>query len=54
VTNAEFGGAIGIVMFLAQSISIAFYCIGFGEALAVMLPPDWVVSPRLAASRAFP
>ena len=23
----EFGGAIGIVMFLAQSISIAFYCI---------------------------
>ncbi len=33
----EFGGAIGIVMFLAQSISIAFYCIGFGEALAVIV-----------------
>ena len=32
----EFGGAIGIVMFLAQSISIAFYCIGFGEVLAVI------------------
>ncbi len=30
----EFGGAIGIVLFLAQSISIAFYCIGFGEVLA--------------------
>ena len=27
----EFGGAIGIVLFLAQSVSIAFYCIGFGE-----------------------
>ncbi|MGD9042638.1 MAG: amino acid permease [Desulfobacterales bacterium] len=30
----EFGGAIGIVLFLAQSVSIAFYCIGFGEVLA--------------------
>ncbi len=30
----EFGGAIGIVLFLAQSISIAFYCIGFAEVLS--------------------
>ena len=30
----EFGGAIGIILFLAQSVSIAFYCIGFGEALS--------------------
>jgi amino acid transporter len=30
----EFGGAIGVVLFLAQSVSIAFYCIGFGEVLA--------------------
>ena len=29
----EFGGAIGIVLFLAQSVSIAFYAIGFGEAV---------------------
>jgi amino acid permease-like protein len=36
----EFGGAIGIVLFLAQSISIAFYCIGFGEALAVIVSAD--------------
>jgi amino acid transporter len=34
----EFGGAIGIVLYLAQSVSIAFYCIGFGEVLAGMLP----------------
>jgi len=33
----EFGGAIGIVLFLAQSISVAFYCIGFGEAVSGML-----------------
>ncbi len=32
--GVEFGGAIGIVLFLAQSVSIAFYCIGFGEALS--------------------
>ncbi len=48
----EFGGALGLVLFLAQSVSIAFYCIGFGEALAVTLPPAWAVSPRLAAALA--
>jgi amino acid transporter len=30
----EFGGAIGIVLFLAQAVSIAFYCLGFGEVLS--------------------
>ncbi|HMA66521.1 MAG TPA: amino acid permease, partial [Desulfosalsimonadaceae bacterium] len=34
----EFGGAIGIVLFLAQSVSIAFYSIGFGEVLAALVP----------------
>lgn len=36
------GGALGLVLFLAQSISVAFYCIGFGEALTA-LPAfaDW-------------
>ncbi len=29
----EFGGALGLVLFLAQSVSIAFYCIGFAEVL---------------------
>ena len=27
--GVQFGGAIGLVLFLAQSVSIAFYCIGF-------------------------
>ena len=48
----EFGGALGLVLFLAQSISIGFYCIGFGEILAVMLPPAWPVSPQMAAALA--
>jgi amino acid transporter len=30
----EYGGALGLVLFLAQSVSIAFYCIGFGEAVS--------------------
>ena len=32
----EFGGAIGVVLFLAQSVSIAFYAIGLGEATAAI------------------
>ena len=48
----EFGGALGLVLFLAQSVSIAFYCIGFGEALAAIVPAQWALSPRLAAALA--
>lgn len=32
-----FGGAIGLVLFFAQAVSIGFYCIGFAEAVAPML-----------------
>ncbi|MFH1983398.1 MAG: amino acid permease [Pseudomonadota bacterium] len=44
----EFGGALGIVLFLAQSVSIAFYCIGFGEAMTAMLPASFL-TPRIVA-----
>lgn len=37
--GVEYGGALGLVLFFAQSVSIAFYCIGFGEALSAMIPP---------------
>jgi len=33
-----FGGSIGFVQFLAQSISIGFYCIGFAEVVVAMVP----------------
>ena len=46
----EFGGAIGIVVFMAQSVSIAFYCLGFGEALATLLPSDSSVLPQIIAA----
>jgi len=45
----EFGGAIGLVLFLAQSVSIAFYCIGFGEAMTALLPQSVLTSTRIIA-----
>jgi amino acid transporter len=50
--GVEFGGAIGIVLFLAQSVSIAFYCIGFGEAVAAMLPGGGEALPQIIAALA--
>jgi amino acid transporter len=47
--GVEFGGAIGIVLFLAQSVSIAFYCMGFGEAMADILSGVPWLSTRLIA-----
>ena len=47
--GVEFGGAIGIVLFLAQSVSVAFYCIGFGEAVHTMLPGGVALEPRIIA-----
>jgi len=46
----EFGGAIGIVLFLAQSVSIAFYCIGFGEVLAATIPLPSGAAPQIIAA----
>jgi len=46
----EFGGAIGIVVFLAQSVSIAFYCLGFGEVVARLFASDLGILPQLIAA----
>jgi len=48
----EFGGAIGIVLFLAQSVSIAFYCIGFGEVINAMLATEFDHLPQIIAALA--
>lgn len=47
--GVRYGGAIGLVLFFAQTISIAFYCIGFGEALAGLLPVMPYVNPQTIA-----
>ncbi|TWU20485.1 Amino acid permease [Novipirellula galeiformis] len=46
--GAEFGGAIGLVFFAAQALSVAMYVIGFTEALLTYLPEG--ISPTLVAS----
>lgn len=48
----QFGGAIGVVLYLAQSVSVAFYCIGFAEALNAMLPHYPILTPRIIATAA--
>ncbi len=50
--GVEFGGALGLVLFLAQSVSIAFYAIGFGEALVTILRVDspWIAQLVAAAA----
>ncbi len=51
--GVEFGGAIGIVLFIAQSVSIAFYCIGFGEVVSGLSPLyGMVFEPQIIASAA--
>ena len=47
----QFGGAIGITLFLAQSVSVAFYAIGFAEGVTALVAVDWL-SPRLVAGLA--
>jgi len=48
----EFGGSIGLVLFLAQSVSIAFYCIGFAEAVAAFFPQASSLAVQLIAAGA--
>ncbi len=48
----EFGGAIGLVLFLAQAISIGFYCIGFAEVMAGLLPAPLNTHPHFIAALA--
>ncbi len=44
-----FGGAIGLVLFFAQAVSIGFYCIGFAEAVAPLLGVSHPLALHLVA-----
>jgi amino acid transporter len=46
----EFGGAIGLVLFIAQSVSIAFYCIGFAEAVSSIFSLNSKFSVQIVAA----
>ncbi len=45
-----FGGAIGLVLYLAMSVSVAFYTIGLGEAVASVIGSSSSMAPRLIAA----
>lgn len=48
----EFGGAIGLPLYLAQAISVAFYVVGFTESVQYLFPdldPRWFSLATLAA-----
>jgi amino acid transporter len=48
----QFGGSIGIVLYLAQSVSIAFYCIGFGEVTSELVGSRSPHMPQVIAAAA--
>jgi len=50
--GVRYGGALGIVLFLAQSVSIAFYAVGFGEVLASVLAVEGEWWPQVIAAGA--
>ena len=49
--GVEFGGALGLILFAAQAISVAFYCVGFGEGVAALIGGSALVT-RLSAAGA--
>lgn len=46
----EFGGAVGVVLYLAISVSIAFYSIGFAEAVVTAMGRDNTQLVQLVAA----
>jgi amino acid transporter len=46
----EFGGAVGLVLYAAMSISVAFYSIGFAEAIVAWRGSDSGITVRLVAA----
>ena len=43
----EFGGAIGIPLYLCRTLSITFYAYGLAESIVTLLPAGWSVEPDL-------
>jgi len=48
--GVEFGGAVGVVLYLAISVSIAFYSIGFAEAVVAAMDRDSTLLVRVIAA----
>ena len=47
--GVEFGGALGLILYAAQAISVAFYCVGFGEGVGALVGEGELVATGAAA-----
>ena len=47
--GVEFGGALGLILYAAQAVSVAFYCVGFGEGVESLLGGSDIVVRGSAA-----
>jgi amino acid transporter len=50
----EYGGALGMVLFLAQSVSVAFYAIGFAEGVTALVDVEWLDQRVIAGAALLP
>ncbi len=48
--GVEFGGAVGLVLYLAMSVSVAFYSIGFAEAAVAVAGSENQAAIRIVAA----
>lgn len=47
--GVEFGGALGVVLYLAQAVSVAFYAIGFAEIVGAIIGEQHAFALRVIA-----
>lgn len=52
VLGPDFGGSIGITLFFAQAVGVAFYVIGFTEALLTVITPLVTATDGISSSTA--
>jgi amino acid transporter len=50
--GVSFGGGLGLVLFVAQAVSVGFYCVGFAEGAGALLPVEWAIPPQVLAGGA--
>jgi amino acid transporter len=46
--GAAYGASLGLVLFTAQAVSVAFYCVAFGEVVVALLPREAVAVQAVA------
>jgi amino acid transporter len=47
--GVAYGGALGLILFVAQAVSVGFYCVGFAEGVSGLLPEIAAVDKGLVA-----